>query len=128
MRVDDVGRIVRASTLRYFAPGEVILDPSSGRAEHCYVIRQGGVGGERPNAGTNAAPLWELSAGEMFPLGALLGQRAVTSVYRAKQDTFCLVFPAAVFDDLISRSHVFQDFCTRRLAHLLDLLRASLQA
>ena len=64
----------------------------------------------------------------MFPLGALLARRGVTSVYRATQDTFCLAFPAAVFDALIGASPVFQDFCTRRLAHLLDLSRVRLQA
>ena len=46
----------------------------------------------------DAAALWELSSGEMFPLGALLARRGVTSVYRATQDTFCLAFPVAVFD------------------------------
>jgi CBS domain-containing protein len=64
----------------------------------------------------------------MFPLGALLAGRGVTSVYRAAQDTFCLAFPAAVFDAMIAASPVFQDFCTRRLAHLLDLSRSRLQA
>ena len=124
----DLDRIVRASQLRYFAPGEV--DPRAGRAgpAHCYVIRQGTVRGERPGATGDAAALWELVAGEMFPLGALLARRGVTSVYRATQDTFCLAFPVAVFDALIDASPVFQDFCTRRLAHLLDLSRASLQA
>ncbi len=64
----------------------------------------------------------------MFPLGALLAQRGVTSIYRATQDTFCLAFPASTFDALIRSSAIFQDFCTRRLAHLLDLSRAQLQA
>ena len=52
----------------------------------------------------------------------------MTSVYRATQDTFCLVFPAAEFDALIARSAPFRDFCTRRLAYLLDVLRADVQA
>ena len=38
----------------------------------------------------------------MFPLGALLAKRGVTSVYRAAQDTFCLVLPVATFDALIA--------------------------
>ena len=125
----DVEHVVRAGELRYFAPGERILLPDAARPAHCYVIRQGTVRGERPDAdGGEASALWELSAGEMFPLGALLARRGVTSVYRAMQDTFCLLFPAAVFDSLIATSAVFQDFCTRRLAHLLDLSRATLQA
>jgi CBS domain-containing protein len=128
MSEHDLDRIVRASQLRYFAPGEVILSPAEVRPASCFVIRQGTVRGERPGMTGDAAALWELSSGEMFPLGALLARRGVTSVYRATQDTFCLAIPVAVFDGLISASPVFQDFCTRRLAHLLDLSRASLQA
>ena len=128
MTEGDLDRLVRASRLRYFAPGEVILAPAATRPAHCYVIRQGTVRGERPGGTGAAGALWELSAGEMFPLGALLSRRGVTSVYRATQDTFCLVFPTAVFDTLIAASPVFQDFCTRRLAHLLDLSRTRLQS
>jgi CBS domain-containing protein len=128
MRETDLERAVRASTLRYFAPGETILAPAAQRPAHCYVIHQGTVRGERPGGSGTAGALWELSAGEMFPLGALAVRRAVTSVYRAAGDTFCLVFPAAVFDALMDGSPVFQDFCSRRLAHLLDLSRAQLQA
>ena len=128
MTEHDLDRVVRASQLRYFAPGEVILSPAEVRPASCFVIRQGTVRGERPGMTGDAAALWELSAGEMFPLGALLARRGVTSVYRATQDTFCLAIPVAVFDGLITASPVFQDFCTRRLAHLLDLSRASLQA
>jgi CBS domain-containing protein len=124
----DVERVVRASRLRYYAAGERILAPDDARPGDCYVVRQGTVRGERPGVGGEAAALWELSAGEMFPLGALLARRGVTSVYRATRDTFCLVFPAAVFDALIETSAAFADFCTRRLAHLLDLSRATLQA
>jgi len=128
MTAGDLDRLVRASRLRYFAPGEAILAPASNRPADCYVIRQGTVRGERPGASGASGALWELSAGEMFPLGALLARRGVTSVYRATHDTFCLAFPAAVFDALIGASPVFQDFCTRRLAHLLDLSRTHLQA
>ncbi len=128
MRAADLDRIVRASRLQYFAPGEIILRPDLLRPAHCYVIRQGTVRGERPNEHGAAAALWELSAGEMFPLGALIAGRGVTSVYRAMRDTFCLCLPAADFDALLETSPVFQDFCTRRLAHLVDLSRTRLQA
>jgi CBS domain-containing protein len=124
----DLQRIVRASRIRYFAPGETILVPADERPSHCYVIRQGIVRGERPGSTGDPQALWELSTGEMFPLGALLSNRGVTSVYRAMRDTFCIAFPAAVFDALIEASPVFQDFCTRRLAYLLDISRARLQS
>jgi len=64
----------------------------------------------------------------MFPLGALVARRGVTSVYRSLEDTFVLAVPVDVFDQLIATSSPFQDFCTRRLAHLLDISRARFQA
>ena len=70
----DVVRLVRAARLAYFAPGDTILAPGASRPDSCYVIKQGAVRGERPGAAGDAAGLWELSAGEMFPLGALLGR------------------------------------------------------
>jgi CBS domain-containing protein len=128
----DLDRIARASKVRYFAPGEVILAPGGERPSHCFVVRQGVVRGERPgspgDSGGDPTALWELEAGEMFPLGALLARRGVTSVYRSLGDTFALAFPSEVFDQLIATSTPFQDFCTRRLAHLLDISRARFQA
>jgi CBS domain-containing protein len=124
----SLDRFIRSSSLRYFASGEPVMTPSADRPAYCYVIRQGTIRGERPGAGGDATALWELSAGEMFPLGALLANRGVTSQYRATQDTFCFACPAAVFDDLIQASPVLADFCTRRLEFLLDLSRARLQS
>ena len=128
MAADDVERIVRASQIRYFAPGEVILAPANTPSDSCYVIRQGIVRGEHKSSDGVSSPEWELAAGEMFPLGALLARRGVTSTYRASGDVFCLAFPGTVFHRLLEISPVFQDFCTRRLAHLLDLSRARMQA
>lgn len=127
MADEHVDRIVRGSRLRYFAPGETILAPDGKRPSLCYIVKQGIVRGERPGGGEGAV-LWELVAGDMFPLGALLGDRGVTSVYRSVRDTFCLAFPVAEFDLLLTQSPPFRDAVTRRLAHLLDLLRAQVQA
>ena len=90
----DLDRIVRASRLQYFAPGETILAPAADRPASCYIIRQGAVRGERPAGAGAATALWELSAGEMFPLGALLAKRGVTSVYRAIKTRSALPFPS----------------------------------
>ncbi|MEO5784143.1 MAG: DUF294 nucleotidyltransferase-like domain-containing protein [Casimicrobiaceae bacterium] len=128
MTQGDLEALVRAARLAYFEPGAAILEPGTQRPADCYVIRQGVVRGSRPGPEGAASPLFELTAGEMFPLGALLGHRAVTSVYRAVTDTFCLVLPARAFDALVERSPPFRDFCTQRLAYLLQLLRASVQA
>ena len=124
----DVARAVASAQLQYFPPGEMILAPESSRPTSCWIITRGAVQGERRVAGGGIAPAWELSEGEMFPLGALLSNRGVTSTYRAVGDTFCLVVPAAEFDGLVTTSVVFRDFCTRRLAFLLDHVRAQVQA
>ena len=124
----DVVRAVASAQLQYFSPGETILAPEPARPASCWIITRGAVQNERPVAGGGTAPAWELSEGEMFPLGALLSNRGVTSIYRAAGDTFCLMVPAADFDALVAKSVVFRDFCTRRLTFLLDHVRAQVQA
>ncbi|GIK85783.1 MAG: CBS domain-containing protein [Burkholderiales bacterium] len=124
----DLEDVVRAATVRYFAPGETILSPGDARPAHCLFVRQGSVRGERSMPSGGASAQWEHSPGDMFPLGALLARRGVTSHYTALADTFVLAFPATLFDALVQRSPVFQDFCTRRIQHLLDLSRQRFQA
>lgn len=124
----DVARLARAARLVYFPPGDVVLPPGRARPEHCYVVKQGSVRGEQAGGDEPDTALFTLTAGEMFPLGALVGERAPTSTYRSAQDTFCLVFPTTEFDAVMASSPVFRDFCTRRLAYLFDAVRASVQA
>jgi CBS domain-containing protein len=126
MAAQDVADLVRDSHIAYFASGDTVLAPSAARPEHCYVIKQGAVRGESADV-DRAEALFELGPGEMFALGALLGHRGPTSRYRAAQDTFCVVFPASTFDRLVERSPPFRDFCTHRLAYLLESLRARVQ-
>ena len=71
----DVDRLVRASRLQYFAAGETVVAPGTERPALCYVIRHGAIRGTRPGNGGDTNALWELTAGEMFPLGALLATR-----------------------------------------------------
>jgi CBS domain-containing protein len=54
--------------------------------------------------------------------------RPVVSFYRAAEDTFCYRLPAPDFHELLALSPVFQDFCTRRIAHLLDQSQKVVQA
>ena len=124
----DLDRLVCAAHVRYFAPQQLIALSTVARPTHAYIIKQGTVRGERASASGGAALLWELGAGDVFPIGALLANRGVTSIYRATDDAYCLEFPAAVFDSLVTESAPFADFCRRRLAYLLDLSRAALQA
>ncbi|MBY0574989.1 MAG: CBS domain-containing protein [Gallionellaceae bacterium] len=107
--------------LAYYAKGEVIVSPEQGIAEHFIVIKQGMVHGEQSVADASDADAWlELAEGECFPLGALLAHRPVASLYRAGKDTFCYELPAADFHTLLGLSAPFRDFCTRRIANLLE--------
>lgn len=124
----DVERIALAARVRYFAPGETILAPATAPVDTCFLVRQGRVRGERLGSGGGAIPVFELAPGEMFPLSAILAKRGAGSRYRAIGDVFCLAFPAALVERLAAESPPFQDFCTRRLAHLLDLSRERVQA
>jgi CBS domain-containing protein len=124
----DLEEVVRTCVVRYFATGETVLAPGAGRPTHCYYVRQGTVRGERPVEKGAPSVQWEHDEGEFFPLGALIARRASTSRYTALEDTFVIVFPAAVFDRLLERSSVFQDFCARRMRHLVDLSRQQFQA
>ena len=69
-----------------------------------------------------------LTPGEVFPVGALMADRPVSTIYRARGDTFCWRLAKPDFDELTRRSPPFLDFCRRRMAALLDLSNQTLQA
>ncbi|MDP2805726.1 MAG: DUF294 nucleotidyltransferase-like domain-containing protein [Gallionellaceae bacterium] len=115
--------------LAYYAQGEVIVSPEVGAVENFVVIKQGLVHGEQDVAHAAESDPWmELAEGECFPLGALLAQRAVASTYRAGTDTFCYELPVADFHTLLGMSAPFRDFCTRRIANLLEHSNQVIQA
>jgi len=115
--------------LGYYAQGEVIVSPEQGIVERFLVIKQGKVHGEQDVAHATEEDAWlELAEGECFPLGALLAHRPVVSVYRAGRDTFCYELPVADFHTLLGLSTPFRDFCTRRIANLLEHSKQVIQA
>ncbi len=115
--------------LGYYAQGEVIVSPEQNAVDRFLVIKQGKVHGEQDVAHATDADTWlELAEGECFPLGALLANRPVASVYRAGKDTFCYELPVADFLELIGMSAAFRDFCTRRIANLLEHSKQIIQA
>ena len=105
---------------RYFAPGEVIVAPANGPAARFHIIKEGRVRGELADGGEGEEGAWELVAGECFPIGALLSRRPVHMVQRAVEETICYTLERKDFDLLLAQSAVFHDFCSRRLANLLD--------
>jgi CBS domain-containing protein len=116
-------------SLAYYAQGEVIISPEQGNVEQFLVIKQGKVLGEQSLAQATDSDTWlELVEGECFPLGALLANRPVASVYRAGSDTFCYELAATDFSTLLGMSTPFRDFCTRRIANLLEHSKQLIQA
>lgn len=115
--------------LGYYAKDEVIVSPEQGVVDQFLVIKQGTVQAEQKVADATESDTWmELTEGECFPLGALLANRAVASFYKAGSDTFCYELPAAAFSELIGMSAAFRDFCTRRIANLLEHSKQVIQA
>lgn len=115
--------------LVFYARDEQVTAPQLGPANRFYIIKQGRVLGEPVDGDGNViSTAWELAPGECFPVGALMGRRAVRTRYRAAEDTFCFELDREDFNKLFKMSTEFQDFCTRRLANLLDKVQRQVQA
>ena len=129
MDVEHVLWLAQHAKLGYFAKGEAILSPEEPESVPFFIIKQGVVQGEQGVTRTPEDSAWlELHEGECFPLGALLANRPVTSVYRASSDVFCYILTAADFLQLTRLSAAFYDFCTRRIANLLEQSKHLIQA
>jgi CBS domain-containing protein len=123
MSAAHVDALLAAATEVYYAPGETVLAPQDGVARHLLIVRSGAITGRR---GEQVA--FEIEAGEMFPVGAVLAQRAVTAIYTAEDDVFALLVPAQQVRELTTRSAPFADFLNGRVQKLLDDSRRALQA
>jgi CBS domain-containing protein len=129
MELPHVLWMMERMELGYYAEGEVIVSPEQGPVDRFLVIKQGKVLGEQNVANASETDTWlELSEGECFPLGALLANRRVASLYRAGTDIFCYELSADDFRELIGKSAAFRDFCTRRIANLLEHSKQVIQA
>ena len=115
--------------LGYFGKGETVISPETGLVETFYIIKQGEIHGEQDVVRAQDDAAWlELHEGECFPLGALLSKRPVNSIYKAGVDTFCYELAADDFRQLLRQSAAFHDFCTRRIANLLEQSKQVIQA
>jgi len=124
MERDHLAWLAARIKLAYFAKGEVVLAPEHGEVQIFHIIKQGIIQGEREAEGA-----WlELHEGECFPIGALLARRAAISTFRAQTDVFSYEIDAAGFHELLRMSQPFHDFCTLRLADLLQQSQRQTQA
>lgn len=126
METAHVDDFIVHSSQTYHEPGEVVLEPAQGVVTQLLFVRRGSISGRRGGA-TETQPGHEHEAGDLFPIGAALAQRAVTATYRANADTFCLALPLAAMQELAARSAPFADFLNRRVQQLLELSRRALQ-
>jgi CBS domain-containing protein len=126
MSAAQVDRFIKAATQAYYAPGETVLSPADGPVRRLFLVRQGSITGRSGIA--DAAGGFELDAGDLFPVGALMGERPVTATYRANVDTFCLLVAAPEVKALAADCAPFADFLNTRVLRLLDLSRSALRA
>ncbi len=105
-----------------YADGEVILKPEDGRVEYLFIVCRGRVQGERSGGET-----FELGEGECFPMGALLGERATRTVYRALGAAGCYRLARRDFAALFTESPVFRDFSIRGVSSLLERVQQDIQ-
>jgi len=125
MAPEHVDRFVQAASQVYYEPGETLLSPADGPVKHLLLIRRGGVSGRHGMA--EASGGFQYEAGDLFPVGASMGARAVTSTYTAISDTFCLQLPLDAMHALARDSAPFADFLNHRVQHFLLLSRKALQ-
>jgi CBS domain-containing protein len=125
MRPEHVRQLVVGAREAYYAPGEVVMEPASGPATELIVVRQGHITGRRGVAALAGSLQYE--PGDLFPVGALLGARPVTSTYTANDDCFCLLLPAETVHSLARVSAPFADFLERRALHFFELAREALR-
>jgi CBS domain-containing protein len=124
MSEDEVLWLVQRLAVTYFARDAALLEPADAPPDTLFIIKQGAVSGVTAEGQT----VFQLAAGEMFPLGALLAGRGVANRYLAALDTFCYLLPAADFHALLAKSTEFHDFCTRRIASLLEESHRAVQS
>lgn len=126
MPAEAVDFFIARSEQRYYAPGEILLQPTDGEVQEIFFIRQGAVSGVKGLAEVSASA-FQYEAGDLFPLAAAVARRAVTVTYSATSDTFVLALPRAAMNELAKQNPVFADFLTRRVARFLELSRRALQ-
>jgi CBS domain-containing protein len=126
MDEDHLTYLAKRLRLVFYPRDSIMTSPDAGVPENFYIIKQGRIRGEAQDGEEGGG--WELTPGECFPIGALLARRPVQTIARAVEDSFCFELGRDGFDYLLQHSAVFHDFCTRRLANLLDNALRRIQA
>ncbi|TLX55210.1 cyclic nucleotide-binding protein [Stutzerimonas nosocomialis] len=120
--------LVENCQLRFYSAGESIIKPDDGPVEHFYIVKQGRVHGERPHSARRGTETtFEITAGECFPMAALIGERATRTEHLAADDTFCLLLNKPAFIKLFALSGPLRDFALRGVSSLLEQVNQQVQ-
>ncbi len=109
---------VARAEIRPLQKGEVLLEPGMGPPDSFFVLLSGRVEGLAN--GSDGQPVWSLGRGDSFPLGALMERRPVGTRQVVAEAGEALVLSREAFEALRQQSDEFNDFCTRRIGHLLS--------
>ncbi len=123
---EDVHAFIELCEEHYYEPQEVILQPEAGVPRYLFLIRQGAVAGQREGQSAEVVH-FELEAGDMFSVGAVLTRRSVSTTYRAIGDCFCLQFPADQVHAFGLRCPPFLDFLQNHFRAILEQSHKDLQ-
>lgn len=125
MKPEHVRQFVAAAREAYYAPNEIVLEPAMGPVTELHLLRQGRITGRRGVAALAGSLQYE--PGDLFPVGAMLGARPVTSTYTANDDCFCLRVPADAVRALAQASAPFAHFLERRALHFFELAQQAMR-
>lgn len=126
MEQQHVEQFITSAREFYFEPDEVILEPASGPAEVLYFVRQGAVVG-RKGIAQESSDTRRIDTGEFFPVSAAVAGRAVSSIYTALGDCFCLGISRETVMRLSEVSPPFAAFISQRILQFLELSRRLIQ-
>ena len=122
MAAHQLDALIHSAQEVYFAPQEVVVSPSQGAMRDVYLLRRGTVSAQRE--GTLAI---SYEAGDLFPVGAALAERAVSATYRAQGDVFAWRLPLSVIKAVAAASPEWADYLSGRITQLLEDSRRQLQ-
>ena len=125
MQPEHLQGFIDAARTASYAPGAQILAPSTGIVTHLMLVRSGHVTRHGNSEGDGE---FEFEAGDLFPIGAVMAGRPVSSGYDAHDAVQCLQLPVAEVHALAAVSAPFAEFMQGRVRAQLQLSRQAMQA
>ena len=124
---DEMLLLVKRGQLVFYAQGEVIASPQQGVCEQLWIVRQGMVriaSVEHDTAGQIAEKqvIGMLGVADIFPLGALMGERATSRLYVAAEDVFCVQIDKRDFLQVLHQSDNLRHFVFKGVSSLFGQL------